>query len=54
MRVADGKIDLSQVADGGHALHHDYWSMAVANGADPQDERMAQVRRIPAGERDDG
>ena len=49
MMAATGEVDLAAVHDGGHALHHDYVAMAVANGCDPDDPRLARCRRtVPA------
>jgi hypothetical protein len=42
--VMAGQIDPGQVSDGGHQLHEDYRTMAVANGMDPHDERLARCR----------
>lgn len=44
VRAAAGRLDLDQVHDGGHELHQDYRAMAVANGVDPDDERLALCR----------
>lgn len=44
MRTASGRIDLSQVNDGGHELHPGYVSMAVANGMHPRDPVLARCR----------
>lgn len=45
MRAADGRLDLAAVHDGGHELHADYVTMAVANGVDPDDLVLARCRR---------
>lgn len=45
MRASSGAIDLSAVHEGGHVLHDDYVSMAVANGCDPQHPRLLLCRR---------
>lgn len=44
LKVSDGKIDFSEIADGGHELHEGYRAMAVANGVDPDDEALALCR----------
>jgi hypothetical protein len=45
LRQADGRLDLDQVDDGGHALHADYVAMAVANGLPADDPALAPCRR---------
>lgn len=42
--TARGRIDLDEVHDGGHELHADYRSMAVANGLDADDPRLRDCR----------
>jgi hypothetical protein len=44
LAVAHGKVDPDQVSDGGHELHDDYRSMAVANGCDPDDPHLRPCR----------
>jgi hypothetical protein len=44
VRAARGRLDLAQVHDGGHELHHDYRAMAEANGVHPDDPRLAPCR----------
>lgn len=44
VRLANGRIDPTQVSDGGHALHPSYRAMAVANGVDPDDPRLTPCR----------
>lgn len=44
MRLADGRLDLDQVSDGGLELHADYRAMAVANGLDPADPQLRDCR----------
>lgn len=41
---AAGKIDPSQVSDGGQELHKDYRAMAIANGVSPDDSVLARCR----------
>ena len=50
MRSSDGRYDLSEVYDGGHKLHPDYRSMAVANGCDEDDDALSQCRGNGYGE----
>ena len=47
LRAAAGRINLAAVHDGGHALHADYRAMAVANGMDAGDPRLAPCRDAP-------
>lgn len=42
--ISKGEYDLSRVTDGGHDLFRNYKEMAVANGVDPDDERLALSR----------
>lgn len=42
--AALGRIDLSQVQDGGIPLHDSYKAMAVANGVSPDDPVLAKCR----------
>jgi hypothetical protein len=46
VRIASssGRLDLSQVHDDGRELHDGYRAMAIANGLDPADPRLAPVR----------
>lgn len=44
LRLAGFRGDLNHVHDGGADLHEDYRSMAVANGMDPDDERLKPCR----------
>lgn len=44
MRLICGEIQLD-VSDSGHALHHDYVAMAVANGVKPSHPALARCRR---------
>lgn len=44
MAVSRGRIDMDRVHDGGHQLHPDYRSMAIANGVDPADPRLEGCR----------
>lgn len=45
MKAASGRLDPSQVHDGGHELHDDYVAMAVANGLAEDDPALARCRR---------
>lgn len=44
LAVSQGRIDLSKVHDGGHALHAGYRSMAVANGCNPNAPELRACR----------
>lgn len=44
MRLMQGDLDIDAVSDGGHDLHPNYRSMAIANGVDPDDERIEPCR----------
>lgn len=44
MRAAAGDLDLGSVRDGGHELHANYRSMAVANGLPADDYRLRGCR----------
>lgn len=44
LKVSAGKIDYSQITDGGHELHDSYRAMAEANGVDPDDPVLAPCR----------
>lgn len=44
MRLASGRIDPSQVDDGGHELHPGYITMAVENGLDMNDPALRRAR----------
>lgn len=46
MGLASGRYGLD-VTDGGHALHHDYRSMAVANGVSPRHPALRACRDNP-------
>lgn len=40
-----GRLDLSRITDGGFPLYDGYVEMAVANGVDPDDPALAEVRK---------
>jgi hypothetical protein len=44
LAVAQRRIDLAQVSDGGHELHDSYRAMAEANGVDPDDHALRECR----------
>jgi hypothetical protein len=44
LSVITGKIDYSQITDGGLELHDGYRAMAEANGVDPADPILAPCR----------
>jgi hypothetical protein len=44
LMAATGRIDLSRVSEGGHALWGSYREMAEANGVDPGDPALEKCR----------
>lgn len=42
--LMEGKIDLGEVGDDGIELYDNYRDMAIANGVDPDDERLKPCR----------
>lgn len=48
LHLMTGRIDPAHLNDGGHALHDDYFSMAVANGVRPDHPRLQSCRRAYA------
>jgi hypothetical protein len=44
LKVITGKIDLSKISNGGHELHKDYRSMAIANGVKKNDPAIKECR----------
>jgi hypothetical protein len=44
LKCSRGIVDPRLVDDGGHALHEDYRTMAIANGVEPDDPALAPCR----------
>jgi hypothetical protein len=44
LALADGRIDMAQVSDGGHELYGSYREMAEANGVDTDSPVLARCR----------
>lgn len=44
MRIALGKLNPDEVHEDGRELHASYRDMAIANGMDPDDERLKECR----------
>lgn len=44
LKQSHGHIDMTSVSDGGHELHDDYRTMAIANGVAVDDPALARCR----------